>query len=352
MPPRSLPSAAFEDVAFWDARYSVDGEAFDWYEQPSIGVAMAAIETALSLSVSSASSSASAAAASTFSLLDIGCGTSLLAERIAEERGQILFERIVACDASQVAIEQQRQRQEERRESRAAAARAEEEGGGGGKEQPDSSTVVAVSYEVADAFELPYGDGNFDAVVDKGTADALDCAGCGDKEEEEEEEEGEGGEDEEKPPPSSSSSALTPSLSPPSSSFPPAARVIAEASRVLRPGGLFVMVSCREPERRRKDFARARELTASTSTSATGEEESVLVLSSIVGEIRKRARDPCPNAHVYVAVKSRRSSRGGGGGKEGGEGNGGAAAAAAAAGELADAAARAAASAAAAITEN
>ena len=184
MPPRSLPAAAFEDVAFWDARYSVDDEAFDWYELPSIGVALAAIERALTLSSSSTSSSSPSAAQPAaarptfFSLLDIGCGTSLLAERISERRrgGLISFERIVACDASEVAIEKQRQRQAERQ-------RRLEEQGEGDKEEPDSSSsssaaAVVVSYEIADAFKLPYGDASFDAVVDKGTADALDCGGC------------------------------------------------------------------------------------------------------------------------------------------------------------------------------
>ena len=359
MPSRSLPAAAFEDVAFWDARYSIDDGAFDWYETPSIGVAMAAVERAL-LSASSSSSVSAASAASTtsgaFSLLDIGCGTSLLAEKIAEDRGGggISFEKIVACDASEVAIEKQRQRQAARAEERrrAATASAEEEGGEG-----KEGAVATVSYEIADAFRLPYGDASFDAVVDKGTADALDCAGCGDGDREEEKGEGEeeGGDDEKLAPSSSAALTMTPSPSPspppppPSSSFPPAARVIAEAARVLRPGGVFVMVSCREPERRKRDFASARETASSSSTSsssAAGEEPPFLVLSSIVAEIRKGAKDPCPNAHVYVSVKLRSSSGGGGGGgEEEGEGKG---AAAAAAGALADAAARAASAAAAA----
>jgi SAM-dependent methyltransferase len=356
MPPRSLPAAGFEDVAFWDARYSIDDGAFDWYETPSIGVAMAAVERAL-LSASSSSSVSAASAASTtsgaFSLLDIGCGTSLLAEKIAEDRGGggISFEKIVACDASEVAIEKQRQRQAARAEERrrAATASAEEEGGEG-----KEGAVATVSYEIADAFRLPYGDASFDAVVDKGTADALDCAGCGDGDREEEKGEGEeeGGDDEKLAPSSSAALTMTPSPSPPppppSSSFPPAARVIAEAARVLRPGGVFVMVSCREPERRKRDFASARETASSSSTSSSsaGEEPPFLVLSSIVAEIRKGAKDPCPNAHVYVSVKLRSSSGGGGGGgEEEGEGKG---AAAAAAGALADAAARAASAAAAA----
>lgn len=307
MPPASLSAAAFEDVAFWDARYSVDDEAFDWYEAPSIGIALAAIERVLS-SVSAAGAASAATSASTssprFSLLDIGCGTSLLAETIAERRSH-LFNRIVACDASEVAIEKQKQRWEGRWQ------KVREEPGG---EQPGASsstktaTVAAVSYEVADAFSLPYGDASFDAVVDKGTADALDCGGCdGDDDEEEEKgennEEGEDGGSEGR-----EASPASPSPSPSPSSYSPAARVIAEATRVLKPGGVFVMVSCREPQRRRRDFAKAARL-SSAMTAATSDKCRLsapsLFLSSVVGEIMKGARDPCPNAHVYVGVKSR-----------------------------------------------
>lgn len=315
MPPRSLPAAAFEDVAFWDARYSVDDEAFDWYEAPSIGVAVAAIERALSGSSCSTSSTPSAASAApsptlsgaSFSLLDIGCGTSLLAKKVSEREGStIMFGRIVACDASEVAIEKQRQRQAERRQG---------EKGDDKQEQPDASSssssaaaaAVAVSYEVADAFGLPYGDSSFDAVVDKGTADALDCGGCDAGGGGDEDEDDDGDDDDERASPSS---------------FPPAARVIAEASRVLKPGGVFVMVSCREPERRKRDFAKARKMALNTAAAA-GEQQEELVLSSLVGEIRKGAKDPCPNAHVYVAVKSRSSLGRRGAGAGGGCGGGG-----------------------------
>lgn len=184
MPP-SLPAAAFENVTFWDARYSVDDEAFDWYEAPSIGITMAAIDRALSVSTAAASAATSTPTSTpspVFSLLDIGCGTSLLAERIAEERSH-LFNRIVACDASEVAIEKQRQRQEERRRRRAEEERGGEQPGNGSSSSTRAATIAAVSYEVADAFILPYGDSSFDAVVDKGTADALDCGGCDDDEE-------------------------------------------------------------------------------------------------------------------------------------------------------------------------
>lgn len=303
MPP-SLPAAAFENVTFWDARYSVDDEAFDWYEAPSIGITMAAIDRALSVSTAAASAATSTPTSTpspVFSLLDIGCGTSLLAERIAEERSH-LFNRIVACDASEVAIEKQRQRQEERRRRRAEEERGGEQPGNGSSSSTRAATIAAVSYEVADAFSLPYGDSSFDAVVDKGTADALDCGGCDD------DEEGERGREREidareagDGPPLSPS----PSLSSPSSSHPPAARVIAEATRVIKPGGIFVMVSCRDPQRRRRDFATAARLhLAAVAASDRCLSAPSLFLSSIVGEISEGARDPCPNAHVYVGVKS------------------------------------------------
>ena len=290
--PPSLPAAAFEAIEFWDARYSVDERAFDWYERPSIGVAMAAVETALEASAACSTSTSTSTTSSSpplFSLLDIGCGTSLLAERISEEKKSVVFGRIVACDASEVAVERQRRRQEERRAKTSTAA---------------ATTAVSVSYEIADAFCLPYADSSFDAVVDKGTADALDCGGCGENENEGGDDENEVDENGRRGGGEKKKKKQLP---------PPAARVIAEASRVLRPGGVFVMVSCREPQRRRKDFARAGKIvsTSSPPTATRGDERrlrrqlSSLVLSSVVGEIRKAAKDPCPNAHVYVAIKPR-----------------------------------------------
>lgn len=272
MPPRSLPAAAFEDVGFWDARYAVDAEAFEWYEAPSISIAIAAINEALKLSSASSSAASSdeqqrlstSTATRRFSLLDIGCGTSLLAERVAEEKRDS-FDRVVACDASEVAIQKQRERQEERRRRR-----MEDDGENNDeKEEEKTGTTTTplpllVSYEVADAFALPYPDSSFDAVVDKGTADALDCAGREDS----------------------------------------AARVIVQAARVLKAGGVFVLVSCRDKKRRFADFARANEMIATKASSYA------LVVSEVVGEIRKSALDPCPNAHVFVAVKAAKGEGG------------------------------------------
>ena len=91
-----------------------------------------------------------------------------------------------------------------------------------------------------------------------------------------------------------------------------------------------------------------------TTTKEEDSKAAVLVLSSIVGEIRKGARDPCPNAHVYVAVKTRTVGRGEGeeGEDEGEKAESETEKTRREAGELADAAARAAALAASAAVES
>ena len=91
---------------------------------------------------------------------------------------------------------------------------------------------------------LPLRPARFDAVLDKGTADALDCGG----------DEG-------------------------------AARLLGEAARASRVGGAVVMISCRDAVRRTADFKAVPTLT-------------LVSVADVGGEPGK----PCPDAVVLVAT--------------------------------------------------
>jgi SAM-dependent methyltransferase len=192
-------AAAFESVAFWDARYATDGAPFEWYAEPGTAAAVAAV---------------AAAAPPGGRVLDVGCGTSRLPRRLAAAGFAV-----TGVDASTTAIE-------------VCAARPP---------PPSLPPGASLTFAVADATALPYPDASFDAVVDKGTADAVDCGG-GDA----------------------------------------AVAVLREAARVVRPGGVVVMVSCRTPDRRLPHFEAAGLRVVST------------------GEVGGGGGAPCPDAHVYL----------------------------------------------------
>ena len=138
----------------------------------------------------------------------------MLADRLAYQNGYL----VAAIDASEVAIE---------------AARA--------RPRPPLPAGAELTFAVADAMALPYGDATFAAVIDKGTADAVDCGG-GDA----------------------------------------AVALLREAGRVLAPDGVFIMVSCRVPARRLPHF------------------EAAGLEVVRVAEVGGGGGAPCPDAHVYV----------------------------------------------------
>jgi len=197
---------AFESVAFWDARYAVDASEFEWYAAPAAAAALAALERV-----------APAGRGRRPSVLDLGCGTSRLPADAAAAGYLVL-----AVDVSSIAVH-------------AAAASSREENASRGS-RPD--------FLVADATRLPLRPARFDAVLDKGTADALDCGG----------DEG-------------------------------AARLLGEAARASRVGGAVVMVSCRDAVRRTADFKAVPTLT-------------LVSVADVGGEPGK----PCPDAVVLVAT--------------------------------------------------
>ncbi|KAK9786277.1 hypothetical protein WJX73_008053 [Symbiochloris irregularis] len=110
-------------------------------------------------------------------LLELGCGSSVLAVRLFQDTA---CRPILAVDISQAAIQK----------CKSSAPRASE-----------------LTFTTMDCCNLEVPDNSWDFVIDKGTMDAVDCA---DK----------------------------------------TAAMVREVARVLRPGGHFLMASCREPLQR------------------------------------------------------------------------------------------------------
>jgi SAM-dependent methyltransferase len=149
---------------------------------------------------------------------------------------------VTATDASAVAVD--------RRRERAAA-------------EGSSSDGKNPAWAVADATALPFPDAAFALVIDKGVCDALDC--------------GDGGQ--------------------------PARAALAEAARVLRPGGALVLASCRDPA------ARAPLTAGLFETERVSE-----VWAEEDGDGARRRRGPCPEAYVYT-LRCKKSGGGEGGGE-------------------------------------
>ena len=195
--------------AYWDARYAgqaADDACDEWYGGAALE-AVLGVARALCLRPGTPA-------------LEIGCGGSRLAERLAAEM-QLA---VTATDISPAAVGRCRRRE---------------------------GAAAAVTWAVADAAALPFPPASFSLVLDKGVCDALDCDDGAD-------------------------------------GTPTAAAALAEAARVLMPGGALILASCREPADRAPLLA-GRFVTAG-------------VLEVWAAVEAGRARAPCPEAYVYTLV--------------------------------------------------
>ena len=121
------------------------------------------------------------------------------------------------------------------------------------RKEADSAGLI--TWAVADATALPFSPSSFSVVIDKGVCDALDC------------DDDDAGLDRDRTAP---------------------ARALAEAARVLPPGGSFILASCRDPS------ARAVLLDPLFRTVSVVE---------VWGGEPGRPRPPCPEAFVYTLVR-------------------------------------------------
>ena len=175
-------TSVYAGKEYWDARYreaeagSEGGDGRDeWY------AGFDSLQVPLKRAIPSGASA-----------LVVGCGLSGLTEDLATRGG---CSRVVGCDISEECV------------ARMRALRAE---------RGAETSSVSVAFDVADCRALPYADGEFDAVVDKGTLDTM-------------------------------MQADDPG---------PAREMLAEASRVLRPGGVFFSVSYGDEEMRVSELER------------------------------------------------------------------------------------------------
>jgi len=119
--------AAYGSAAYWEERYRLDSSSFDWY------TGYGGLRSLLTSSISRDAR-----------VLHVGCGTSSLAELMRDDG----YTSLLNVDSSRHAIEAMRARAGERE---------------------------GFLWEVVDAVAMPYDAGAFDAVIDKGTLDALLC---------------------------------------------------------------------------------------------------------------------------------------------------------------------------------
>jgi len=151
---------AYSDANYWNNRYKRDPEPFDWY-QPYSGIKhILRREILLSQRI-----------------LMVGCGNSELSQDMIEDG----YRDIVNIDISGVVI----------------AAMKEK--------------YPKMIYEVQNVCNLPYDSASFDAVIDKGTLDAILC-GPG--------------------------------------SLENADKMLSHISRILKPGGVFILITYGRPQNR------------------------------------------------------------------------------------------------------
>ncbi|GAM16938.1 hypothetical protein SAMD00019534_001130 [Acytostelium subglobosum LB1] len=117
----------YGEQTYWDERYQKNQDPFDWYQDFS-GL-KDIFESKMKL---------------TDNILMVGCGNSLLTEQMYEAG----YKTIVNVDISSVVIDQLRIKYKE---------------------------YEGLSYVTANIIETPFSDNTFDAVIDKGTFDAIMC---------------------------------------------------------------------------------------------------------------------------------------------------------------------------------
>ena len=166
-----MPLPPYGDAEYWEKRYTEDPEVFEWYQDPE-----ALLPTCKEVVDPEGR------------VLVIGTGNSQLAPLLAQNG----FENVTAIDFVRPCIVKSRRRNRE---------------------------VEGITWKVMDVRKLAYGDGEFQAVLDKGTLDCLFYLGEADV-----------------------MTAMT------------------EIARVLKKRGVYVCVSCCPPEARRKWFDRPADL--------------------------------------------------------------------------------------------
>eukprot|EP00455_Lapot_gusevi_P022854 TRINITY_DN2379_c0_g1_i1.p1 TRINITY_DN2379_c0_g1~~TRINITY_DN2379_c0_g1_i1.p1 ORF type:complete len:226 (+),score=82.28 TRINITY_DN2379_c0_g1_i1:83-679(+) len=132
-----MASGGYGDLGYWNTRYESSDSTYDWYlsyadlkEQMTAALAGGADRVA----------SLNRAAP----VLVVGCGNSLLSEDLYNDS----FTDILSIDYSEVVIDKMKQKY---------------------------AQTPALRFEQADVRELPYRDGSFQYVIDKGTLDAILC---------------------------------------------------------------------------------------------------------------------------------------------------------------------------------
>ena len=165
------PLPPYGDAEYWEKRYTEDPEVFEWYQDPE-----ALLPTCKEVVDPEGR------------VLVIGTGNSQLAPLLAQNG----FENVTAIDFVRPCIVKSRRRNRE---------------------------VEGITWKVMDVRKLAYGDGEFQAVLDKGTLDCLFYLGEAD-----------------------------------------VMMAMTEIARVLKKRGVYVCVSCCPPEARRKFFDRPADL--------------------------------------------------------------------------------------------
>ena len=185
----------YSSAGYWERRYVTgDREGHEWYlDYATLGPLLEILLPEPPLGPQAQ-----------WSVLEIGCGDRPLAPDLAGDE-HFAGARVFAVDYSSAVVRSMRRREREERAAAAAAAAA----AGAGVGNHDAAAEGGVSYEYQDARALTYGSSSFDLVLDKGTIDAMLCSDA--------------------------------------AGYDNGRRICAEAARVLRPGGCFVVTSHMSP---------------------------------------------------------------------------------------------------------
>ncbi|XP_022953338.1 methyltransferase-like protein 13 [Cucurbita moschata] len=154
----------YGDAVYWDARYQQEADSFDWYQR------YAALRPFVRKFISTSAS-----------VLMVGCGNAVMSEDMVNDG----YEDIMNVDISSVAVDIMRRKHQ---------------------------FIPQLKYMEMDVRDMSFfPDEKFDAVVDKGTLDALMCG-------------------------------TDASIS--------AAKMLGEVSRLLKPGGVYLLITYGDPKAR------------------------------------------------------------------------------------------------------